>query len=103
MSYRYIRQWSLVALIIAASLGWVGKSALAQDQRVQVVASTSDGYCHLKIPAVRPSTYGNDKPELKSAQTGDMIDYYGSCDVDPTGKLIVSPQETLRGKKYGKF
>ena len=102
MSYN-LRQWSLVALILIACLGWFDKSASAIDQRVQVVSSTVDGYCHLKIPAVRPSTYGNEKLELKSAQTGDMIDYYGSCDVDPTGKLIAMPQETLRSKKYGKF
>jgi len=103
MHYRNIRQLSLAALIIAAIFGWVDKSALAADQRVKVVSSTSDGYCHLKIPAARRSTYGSDKFELKSENTGDVIDYYGPCDIDPTSKEIVAPQMNLQSSKFGKF
>jgi hypothetical protein len=67
------------------------------------LASTADGYCHLKIPALRPSTLATAKPELKRSGTGDLIDFYGSCNYDPRSKEEVAVQKKFRSLKYGKF
>jgi hypothetical protein len=54
---------------------------------------TDDSYCHLKFPAIRPSTVGTDQPQLKSAETGDTVDFYGPCNHDPLGKDEVAHQK----------
>jgi hypothetical protein len=101
MFQKYIYCTSLTALILAAAIGMIAGTAMAEGT-VQKVASTADGYCHLKIPAARPSTLSNAKPELKGSNA-DVIDYYGPCDIDPTGKEIIAPQKRLRTVKFGKF
>ncbi len=93
---------SVRALLVMAVLGLSAAPALAEGT-VQKVAGTSDGYCHLKIPAARPSTLPNDKAELKSSTTGDAIDYYGPCNIDPTSKDEVASQRQAFGRKYTKF
>jgi hypothetical protein len=45
-------------------------AAFDAEGAVRKVASTSDGYFGLKIPAARPGTLANDKVELKSSETG---------------------------------
>jgi hypothetical protein len=97
-----IRRAAMSVLTLIAVLGLAAGSVFA-DGNVQKISSTADGYCHLKIPAARPRTLDSDKPELKSSQTGDLIDYYGPCDVDPSGKDIVAAQKHLRTSKWGKL
>jgi hypothetical protein len=60
-----------------------------------IALNRSASFCHLRFPAIRPSTLDSDKPELKSATTGDVIDYYGPCDHDPIGKEEVQSQKKL--------
>ena len=52
-----------------------------------------ENYCHMKFPAIRPSTLWSANPELKSSDTGDVIDFYGSCDESPTGPSQVADQK----------
>jgi len=53
-------------------------------------------YCHLKFPSIREETLASSRPVLsdasKDARTGDIIDFYGLCDYDPTGKEAVQTQ-----------
>ena len=49
--------------------------------------------CHLKFPAIRRSTLDSDNPQLKSPTTGDVIDFYGSCDESPTSANQVLEQK----------
>jgi hypothetical protein len=49
-------------------------------------------YCHMKFPAVREETLGTSYPVLKDASSGDIIDFYGSCDHDPLGKDEINSQ-----------
>ena len=59
------------------------------------VALNRDGtYCHLRFPAIRPSTITTSNPQLKPASSDDIIDFYGACDYDPVGK-----EEVLRQKE----
>lgn len=89
---------TVFSAILAASLGFGIASAWAVEGVVSkdVVAATAlggeSGYCHLKFPAIDPSSFGSDNPVLQSATTGDMIDYYGPCDHDPLGKEEITRQ-----------
>lgn len=62
---------------------------------IGAVALNRDGtYCHLRFPAIRPSTITSAKPTLKPVASDDIIDFYGACDYDPVGK-----EEVLRQKQ----
>ena len=74
----------------------VSANELSSTQPDGVLSKTELGgsnYCHLQFPAIRPSTLNTDHPQLKSPNTGDVIDYYGPCDHDPLGKSEVLSQE----------
>jgi hypothetical protein len=90
------------ALIVAAVL-CAGAVNVGAEGTVRKVSSASDGYCHLKIPALRPSTLASDAPEFKSATTGDVIDFYGPCDYDPKNKDEIAAQKRYRSRHYVKF
>ncbi len=86
--------------ILAASLGFgIARAWAVEGVGVSkaVVAATALGpegnYCHLKFPAVDKDSFGSDNPVLKSADTGDMVDYYGPCDHDPLGKEEINRQQ----------
>jgi hypothetical protein len=50
---------------------------------IGAVALNREGtYCHLRFPAIRPSTLTSAKPQLKPATAKDIIDYYDPCDHD---------------------
>ena len=81
--------------ILAVSLGFGIARAWAVGGVVskEVLAAVGEGnYCHLKFPAIEPSSLGSDHPVLQNADTGDMIDYYGPCDHDPLGKEEITKQ-----------
>jgi hypothetical protein len=40
----------------------------------------------MRFPAIGEDTLSWDRPVLKDKSTGDIIDYYGSCNHDPLGK-----------------
>lgn len=50
-------------------------------------------YCHMKFPAIREDTLSWDRPVLQDPSSGDIIDFYGSCDHDPLGKAEVAKQK----------
>ena len=80
MHQHFLRGVGVRVLILAGILSAAITSEVAAEGTVRKVSSASDVYCHLKIPALRPSTLASDAPELKSATTGDVIDFYGPCD-----------------------
>ena len=64
---------------------------------IGAVALNKEGtYCHLRFPAIRPSTITTPKPTLKPVASDDIIDFYGACDYDPVGKEQVIRQKQLR-------
>ncbi len=82
----------LSLLLLGGLLGYTTAPASAQAVKVKgvkpgVIEATpinkAGTYCHLKFPAIKPSTYNTAKPELKDPSSGDIIDYYGPCDHDP--------------------
>jgi hypothetical protein len=82
----------LAALLFTGTLG-VFNNAIAEDGILSKDQLTQGSYCNEKFPAIRPSTLDNGQPQLKSSTTGDVIDFYGSCDESPTGKEQVQDQK----------
>jgi hypothetical protein len=84
---------SLLAALILLGTVTVSATAFAADGVPSKDELSTDSYCHLKIPAIEGKTLASDDPVLKSAQTGDVYDYYGPCDYDPAGKGQVREQK----------
>ena len=89
---------TLAALTMA---GIIGVSTTAKDEDGVLLKEEASGgtYCHMKFPAIQEDTLLTDHPQLKSADSGDIIDYYGPCDHDPLGKDEVTSQvgDPVRG------
>jgi len=106
-------QVSLSQLLLAGVMGYTpiaiaaAASAPAPNQPkgvkpgvIGAVALNREGtYCHLRFPAIRPSTLTSAKPTLKPATTKDIIDYYGACDHDPVGKEEIESQKQLQEER----
>jgi len=79
------------ALVISL-LGLDQLPAQAQAEGILFKAQLSGtNTCHLKFPAIRGETLWN-RPILKGPNQGDIIDFYGPCNYDPTGNAAVRAQ-----------
>ena len=98
-----------LSVLLAGVLGYIPIAASGQAPAdahkpkgvkpgvIGAVALNREGtYCHLRFPAIRPSTITTAKPTLKPASSNDIVDYYGACDYDPVGKEAVIRQKQLR-------
>jgi len=100
-------QLSLSVLLLAGMIGYIPIAVSAQAPGphqpkgvkpgvIGAVALNRDGtYCHLRFPAIRPSTITSAKPTLKPVASDDIIDFYGACDYDPVGKKEVLRQKQM--------
>jgi hypothetical protein len=75
----------LAALLLLGNIT-ASSMALADDGIIEKEEATPGSYCHEKFRAIDQNTLGSDHPTLKSADSGDVIDFYGPCDESPTGK-----------------
>ena len=80
-------------LLFLGSLGAVNSAIAEDDGIISKQEFTPGSYCHEKFRAMRPSTLGTDHPTLKSSESGDVIDYYGSCDESPVGQDQIHAQK----------
>lgn len=86
----------LCAYIFADALTAAGASVGA-DGVVLRERLPGTNYCRLKFPAIREETLGTAYPVLKSPDSGDLIDFYGSCDEDPLGpRQVLLQQQAIR-------
>ena len=104
-------QLSLSLLVLAGVMGYtpiaIAASAPGPHQPkgvkpgvIGAVALNREGSsCHLRFPAIQGRTLGTDKPRLKPATTGDIIDFYGPCDHDPLGKDEIESQKRLQEER----
>jgi hypothetical protein len=83
---------ALSALTLAITIGASAAGAYAGDNRVANVPEQEGSYCHMQFPAMQSRTLASSHPQLKSAQSGDVIDYYGACDHNPQGRDEVISQ-----------
>lgn len=101
---------NLSMLLVLGVLGTSG-AALAADGVLVEGKLNSGSYCHEKFPAMRTRTLDDNQPQLKDSGTGDVVDYYGPCDEDPTGSDQVAAQkleeqhhmEGSKGGESGRF
>jgi hypothetical protein len=101
---------NLSMMLLVGVLGASG-AALAADGVVVEGELNPGSYCHMKFPAMTERSLGDNYPQLKQSGTGDVIDFYGPCDEDPTGKDQIASQklehqhqmEGSRGGEDGRF
>jgi hypothetical protein len=70
---------------MASTLFW-GLPAAGAEELVLKEAANVSAYCHMKFPPMREDTLGWDRPVLDE-NAGNIIDFYGPCDYDPTGVI----------------
>ena len=81
----------LAGSTIATGTSWAADGVIAKD------VLNPGSYCHMKFPAIDPSTLDSARPTLESsASSGDAIDFYGPCDEKPTGQDQVQAQKLDR-------
>jgi hypothetical protein len=85
---------SLIANLAVSSMLLWGAAPLAADQLVIKEPADMGAYCHMKFPPMRPDTLSWEQPVLDE-NAGNIIDFYGSCDHDPTGAEEVRIQRRL--------
>lgn len=88
----------LSALLLTGTFGMGASPGWAQDI-ISKIAANGEGYCHLRFAAIREETLNWDRPVLKDASAGDIIDFYGPCNYDPVGKEEVRRQKILRNEQ----
>jgi hypothetical protein len=101
---------NLSMLPVVGVLGTSG-ATLAADGVVVEGQLAPGSYCHEKFPAMTERSLGDSQPQLKQSTTGDVIDYYGPCDENPTGEDQIATQklehqhqmEGSRGGEIGRF
>ena len=79
------------ALLLFASLAG-GVTAADDGVLLKEELAPGSDYCHMKFPAIQSRTLSSEHPALKSPDSGDIIDFYGSCDESPTGQDQLTSQ-----------
>lgn len=87
------------AAIGAGALLMASGPAYAQEEILYRVRAGDSNYCHLKFPAIRPDTLTANRPVLKDPSSGDIVDFYGPCDYNPTGKAEVQAQRDAQQRR----
>ncbi len=86
----------MLFLLLGTVLAYSPVAVWAQAQKItpqgvkpgviEATALNEEGtYCHLRFPAIDPETLSSATPTLLSADSGDIVDFYGPCDHDPVG------------------
>ena len=83
----------LTNLFLSSTLFW-GVATVEADELVVKEAANAGVYCHMQFPAMRSDTLSWDRPVLDET-TGNVVDFYGSCDHDPTGADEIRAQNRL--------
>jgi hypothetical protein len=101
-----VKTKGLRSVIFLAGLLLLCGSFVRAGEVVTSKAPSPSGSCHLKFPAIREDTLFSDRPVLKDASEGDIIDFYGPCNYDPLGRDSILRQRfehRLRMRKeYGR-
>lgn len=92
---------ALSILSLAGTVAWSAAAVYAMDaDRITKVREQEGSYCHMRFPAMLSSTLASDHPRLKSARSGDTVDYYGSCDHNPQGRDELISQRHDRERRW---
>ncbi len=80
------------ALLSLSALG-IASASENPDGVISRAELVPGSYCNIKFPAIDENTLNSDQPVLKSASSGDIIDFYGPCNENPTGQNQVQSQK----------
>ncbi len=89
------KKLTLAALFSAGVMGIGPLPVDAQEGILFKQRAGDTNYCHLKFPAIQEETLSWNRPileDVKDGRSGDIIDFYGPCDYNPTGKEAVQAQ-----------
>jgi hypothetical protein len=87
-------------LILSSTLFWSVATVNAEEPIVKTPLDLP-GYCHMQFPEMRSDTLDWDRPVLDDS-SGNIVDFYGSCDHDPRGADAIRGQRRgLRREFYG--
>jgi hypothetical protein len=99
MNRKKIRKRITLLSAVAVSAGVLamgaGPASAQEGPFLLKVRAGETNYCHLKFPAIRPETLHSGRPVLQSPR-GEIVDFYGPCDYDPTGKDAVAQQKSAQ-------
>ena len=76
--------------MVLAGTAWSAESDISKSP------DAGEKFCHLRFPAIREDTLYSDRPILKDAGSGDIVEIYAPCDYDPLGKDEVARQQAHR-------
>ena len=88
-------------LTIAVLTGALASTAFAAND-VLIKERAGNNYCHMKFPAISDDSLATKNPSLESPATGDIIDYYGSCDESPTSANQILEQKHEEELRFGR-
>jgi hypothetical protein len=91
----------LAALVFAGSVG-AGSAFAAADGVLSDAPLSADGYCHLRFPVIDDNTLASSSPTLDPASDDNVIDFYGTCNENPTGANQVQEQKRQAQFRFGR-
>lgn len=80
-------------LLLSSTLFW-GVPSVEAEELISMVPADTTAYCHLKFPVIREDTLSWEQPTL-DPMTGNIVDFYGPCDHDPTGLDEIKAQRRV--------
>ena len=88
----------LAAMLFTSILGTLNYAIAADDdtEKVPLSAQLLPG----EIPCNPKAHFRHDNPTLKTETSGDVIDFYGSCDENQTGKDQQWEQQLEQQHRY---
>lgn len=85
---------SLLSSLFLSSILFWGVPTVEANELVIEEAANLSFYCHMQFPEMRADTLSWDRPVLDTT-AGNVIDFYGSCDHDPTGADAIRVQRRV--------
>jgi hypothetical protein len=89
------KSMSIISSLLLSSTLFLGLSTAEADELVVKQAADVSTYCHMKFPPMREDTLSWPQP-LFEENVGNIIDFYGPCDYDPTGAAEITRQKGQR-------
>jgi hypothetical protein len=90
---------SLLSNLFLASLLFLGAPSADANEPVTKEAANLGFYCHMQFPETREDTLLWNEPVLDGS-TGNIVDFYGSCDYDPTGADAAKAQHRVEMRGF---
>ncbi|MGH7873997.1 MAG: hypothetical protein ACREQO_17480 [Candidatus Binatia bacterium] len=84
---------SLLAALILLSSITASATVFAADGVIEKDPFATRSYCHQKFQAMEGKSLDTDEQVLKNPISGDVVDFYGSCNESPVGQDQVQQQK----------